>query len=118
MKNVPELKPTVEFLRPDPEIHTDPARVIGRRTTCDSAEHPYLRGYDVVVVAVFKNALIAEECPYLTTEEEVRAAGGVGSDDRVEVAPILPREGLSFVTSDPKAIDLKCFRYLAPKRAN
>src|SRR5450756_325993 len=83
---------------------TSPAHggeVIGRRTTCDSDEHPYLRGYEVVVVAVLKNALRTEEHEYLTTEEAVRAAGGVGPDDRVEVAPILPKEGLSFVTSDP-----------------
>src|ERR1035438_1886948 len=44
------------FLRPDVEVHTDPTRVIGRCTTCDSDEHPYLRGYEVVVVAVLTNA--------------------------------------------------------------
>jgi hypothetical protein len=113
-----ETKGTVIFLRPDVAVHDDPARVIGRRTTCNSDEHPYLRGYDVVVVAILKNALLVEDGPYLTTEEDVRAAGGVGPDDRVEVAPILPKEGLSFVTSDPKAVDLECFRFLAPKRAN
>ena len=106
------------FLRPDVEVHTDPTRVIGRRTTCDSDEHPYLRGYEVVVVAVLKNALQTEECEYLTTEDAVRAAGGVGPDDRVEVGVILPREGLSFVTSDPRAIDLEAFRFLARSRAN
>jgi hypothetical protein len=108
----------VMFLRPDVEVHTDPTRVIGRRTTCDSDEHPYLRGYEVVVVAVLKNALQTEECEYLTTEDAVHAAGGVGPDDRVEVAPILPKEGLSFVTSDPRAIDLEAFRFLAHGRAN
>jgi hypothetical protein len=44
-------KGVVMFLRPDAEAHTDPTRVIGRLTTCDSDEHPYLRGYEVVVVA-------------------------------------------------------------------
>ena len=106
------------FLRPDVEVHTDPTRVIGRRTTCDSDEHPYLRGYEVVVVAVLKNALQTEECEYLTTEDAVRAAGGVGPDDRIEVGVILPKEGLSFVTSDPRAIDLEAFRFLAHGRAN
>ncbi|HEX7604407.1 MAG TPA: hypothetical protein VF316_22465, partial [Polyangiaceae bacterium] len=53
-------------LRPDVEVHTDPTRVIGRRTTCDSDEHPYLRGHEVVVVAVLKNALRTEEHEYLT----------------------------------------------------
>jgi SpoU rRNA methylase family enzyme len=75
-------------------------------------KHPYLRGYEVVVVAVLKNALRTEEPEYLTTEEAVRAAGGVGPDDRIEVAAILPKEGLSFVTSDPKAMDLKAWEHL------
>ena len=105
-------------LRPDVHGHADPTRVIGRRTTCDSDEHPYLRGHEVVVVAVLKNALRTEEHEYLTTEEAVHAAGGVGPDDRVEVAPILLREGLSFVTSDPRAVDLEAFRFLARDRAN
>ena len=107
-----ETKGIAIFLRPDVEAHTDPTRIIGLRTTCDSDEHPYLRGYEVVVIAVLKNALRVEEYDCLTTEDAVRAAGGVGRDDRIEVAPILPKEGLSFVTSDPRAIDLKAFEGL------
>ena len=107
-----ETKGIAILVRPDVEAHTDPTRVIGLRTTCDSDEHPYLRGYEVVVVAVLKNALRVEEYDLLTTEDAVRAAGGVGRDDRIEVAPILPKEGLSFVTSDPRSIDLKCFEEL------
>jgi hypothetical protein len=114
MKETPEQKGVAIFLRPEVEAHDDPTRVIGRRTTCDSDEHPYLHGYEVVVVAVLKNALRAEEYEHLATEEAVRAAGGVGPDDRVEVAAILPKEGLSFVTSDPRAIDLKVFEALRP----
>jgi hypothetical protein len=106
------------FLRPDVEVHTDPTRVIGRRTTCDSDEHPYLRGHEVVVVAVLKNALRSEEHEYLSTEDAVRAAGGVGPDDRVEVDPILPTGRLSFATSDPKAEHVEAFRFLAQGRAN
>jgi hypothetical protein len=106
------------LLRPDLPVHDDPKRVIGLRTRCDSDEHPCLRGYDVVVVAVLKNALRVEEYQHLETEDAVRGAGGVGPDDRVEVAPILPGGELSFVTSDPRAIDLDAFRFLAPKRAN
>ena len=97
------------FLRPDVEVHTDPTRVIGRRTTCDSAEHPYLRGYQVVVVAVLKNALRSDEYLTLTTDDEIRAAGGVGPDDRLEFAPILPDGTLSFATSDPRATDVHGF---------
>ncbi|MFZ5786938.1 MAG: hypothetical protein ACOY3Y_10900, partial [Acidobacteriota bacterium] len=98
------------FLRPDVKPHTDPTRVIGRRTTCDSDEHPYLRGHQVVVVAVLKNALRTDEYQSLTTDEEIRAAGGVGPDDRLEVAPILPDGTLSFATSDPRATDVQGFR--------
>lgn len=73
-----------------------------------------LRGYDVVIVAVLKGALCIEEYGHLTCEEEVRGAGGVDAGDRIEIAPFLPKEGrLSFVTSDPRAIDLEAFRYLA-----
>jgi hypothetical protein len=96
-------------LRPDVEVHTDPARVIGRRTTCDSDEHAYLRGHEVVVVAVLKNALRTDEYQSLATDEEISAAGGVGLDDRLEVAPILPDGTLSFATSDPRATDVDGF---------
>jgi hypothetical protein len=113
-----EKNGNVIFLRPDVEVHTDPTRMIGRRTTCDSDEHPYLRGHEVVVVAVLKNALRSEEHEYLTTEDAVSAAGGVGPDDRLEVAPILPTGRLSFATSDPKAEHVEAFRFLAHGRAN
>jgi hypothetical protein len=96
-------------LRPDVEPHTDPSRVIGRRTTCDSDEHAYLRGHEVVVVAVLKNALRTDEYQSLATDDEVRAAGGVGPDDRLEVAPVLPDGTLSFATSDPRATDVHGF---------
>ena len=113
------MKGTAIILAPDVEAHDDPSRVIGRRTTYHGDEHPYLHGYDVVIVAVLKDALRVEESGHLTTEEEVRDAGGVGADDRIEVAPFLPKEGrLSFVTSDPRAIDLDAFRHLARSRTN
>lgn len=107
-------KPIACVLVPQVDPHEDPSRIIGLRTTYHGTEHRYLRGYDVVIVAVLKDALCAEEHGYLTTDEEISAAGGVGPDDRIEVAPILPKEGrLSFVTSDPRAIDLACFAALA-----
>ena len=109
-----QMKGTAVILGPNVEAHDDPSRVIGRRTTYHGDEHPYLRGYDVVIVAVLKGALRVEEHSYLTSEEDVRRAGGVSADDRIEVAPFLPEEGrISFVTSDPRAIDLEVFRHLA-----
>jgi len=104
-----ETKGIAIFLRPDVEVHTDPTRVIGRRTTCQSGEHPYLRGHEVVVVAVLKHALSGDDSQTLTTDDEIRAAGGVGPDDRLEVAPILPDGTLSFATSDPRATDVHGF---------
>ena len=82
-----ETKGIAIFVRPEVEAHTDPSRVIGRRTTCDSDEHPYLRGYEVVVIAVLKNALRVEEYDYLATEEAVRAAGGVGARTTASRSP-------------------------------
>jgi hypothetical protein len=113
------MKGTAVILGPSVEPHDDPARVIGRRTTYYGDELPYLRGYDVVIVAVLKDALRVEEHGHLTTEEDVCRAGGVSADDRIEIAPVLPKEGrLSFVTSDPRAIDLEVFRHLARGGAN
>ncbi len=102
------------ILGPNVEPHDDPEQVIGRRTTYHGDEHPYLRCYEVVIGAVLKGALRVEEYWRLTTEKEVRGAGGVSADDRIEVAPFLRNEGrLSFVTSDPRAIDLEVIRHLA-----
>jgi hypothetical protein len=108
------MKGVAEIIGPDVEPHDDAERIIGRRTTYDGDEHRYLHGYDVVIVAVMKGALLTDRGRTLTTEDEIHQAGGVSADDRIEVAPVLPEEGrLSFVTSDPRAIDLECFRHLA-----
>ncbi|MCA9605651.1 MAG: hypothetical protein KC619_08660 [Myxococcales bacterium] len=97
-------------MKPDVEPHDDPSRIVGRRTTYDGNEHPYLRGSTVVVVALLKDALDIEDCDYLQDDDAIRAAGGVGPRDRVEVTPWLEDKGrVSFVTSDPRAIDLACF---------
>ena len=107
-------KPIACILVPDVEPHSAPSRTIGLRTRYLGEEHPYLRDHEVVIVAVLKDALRLEEHGYLTTDEEIEKAGGVGPDDRIEVAPILPKEGrLSFVTSDPRAIDLEAYSSLA-----
>lgn len=104
---------TARILAPDVEPHDNPSRVIGRRTTYCGDEHPYLWGHDVVVVAILKGALRVDEHEHLSTDEQIRDAGGVTADDRIEVAPFLPEQGrLSFVTSDPRAIDLEAFRHL------
>lgn len=91
---------------------------LGTTTTYDGTEHAYLRGHKVRIVAVLKNALRADYDPdrdgqYIRDEEDLERAGGVTADDRVEVQPWLAAEGLfSFVSSDPRAIDLACFASL------
>lgn len=100
--NSPTFPPKVMVLTPRLEPHDDPTRVIGRRTTHGGTEHRYLRDSTVVVLAVLKDALVGGD-NYLDSDAAIRLAGGVGPDDRVEVAPWLPEEGrLSFVTSDPR----------------
>jgi hypothetical protein len=50
---------------------------------------------------------------YLRDEDEIARAGGVTADDRVEVQPWLEGgQRWSFVCSDPRAVDLACFRHL------
>jgi hypothetical protein len=53
---------------------------------------------------------------YLTDEEDIARRGGVTADDRVEVQPWIEKEErFSFVSSDPRAIDLDCFKHLAKR---
>ncbi|TNF24084.1 MAG: hypothetical protein EP329_25860 [Deltaproteobacteria bacterium] len=90
-----------------------PAGVIGTTTTYHGDEHRYLRGYKVRIVAVLKRTADPDDCQHLDDDEDLARAGGVTADDRVEVQPWLEREGrFSFVTSDPRAIDLACFAAL------
>ncbi len=97
-------------------------KTIGTITTYDGDEHPYLRGHKVRIVAVLPRAAAVDCNPdrdgaLLRDDEEVERAGGVTADDRVEVQPWLEREQRwSFVTSDPRAIDLACFRHLLKTR--
>ena len=91
-----------------------PAKVIGLRTTYVGSEHFYLRGIQVRIVAVLQHAAADPEGEgeYLTDDEAIAQAGGVGPDDRVEVAPLIG-ERVSFATSDARAIDLLAFAHLA-----
>jgi hypothetical protein len=97
-------------------------KTIGTITTYDGDEHPYLRGHKVRVVAVLHHAAAADfdpdrESRVLRDDDEIERAGGATADDRIEVQPWLKREQRwSFVTSDPRAIDLACFRHLLKTR--
>ena len=98
------------------------AKILGSTTTYLGTEHPYLRGCKVRIVGVMKGAAAPDHDPehedsYLRDEDALALAGGVTADDRIEVQPWLAGEQRwSFVTSDPRAIDLACFRRLT--RAN
>jgi hypothetical protein len=93
-------------------------KTLGATTTYEGSEYVSMRGYKVRIVAVLKNALRADYDPdrdgqYIRDEEDLERAGGVTADDRVEVQPWIAEEGrFSFVSSDPRAIDLACFESL------
>jgi len=97
-------------------------KVIGTVTTYHGDEHPYLRGHKVRIVAVLKNAAKPDidvdgpDYDHISDDEDLARAGGVTRDDRIEVQPWIEQEGrFSFVTSDPRAVDLGCFANLARK---
>ena len=92
-------------------------KTLGTVTTYHGNEHRYLRGHQVRIIAVIKNAAREDydaDDGYLTDEEDIARRGGVTPDDRVEVQPWIEKEErFSFVSSDPRAIDLDCFKHLA-----
>ena len=95
-------------------------KIIGKVTTYHGDEHPYLKGYQVRIVAVLHNAAKPDidvdgpDYDHISDDEDLARAVGVTRHDRIEVQPWLEKEGrYSFVTSDPKAVDLACFQHLA-----
>jgi len=94
-----------------PATRSETPTVIGTVTRYTGTEHGYLTGYKVRVVAVLRPG---DDGEYLTDDNEIARVGGVTAADRMEVQPWLEREGrFSFVTSDPKAVDLEAFAHLA-----
>ena len=96
------------------------AKILGSTTTYHGTEHPYLNGYRVRIVAVLKNAARPDidvdgpDYAHISDEDDLARAGGVTADDRLEVQPWMEKAGrFSFVTSDPRAMDLACFKKLA-----
>lgn len=98
------------------------AKTIGTVTTYDGNEHPDLHGHMARIVAVLRRASALDfdldrDGVVLREDDEIDLAGGVTAHDHIEVQPWLQREQRwSFVTSDPRAIDLACFRHLAKTR--
>lgn len=83
-------------------------KTIGATTTYVGSEHAYLRGYRVRIIAVLK-----ADGSVVKDDDELARMGGVTAADRLDVQPWLEAERrFSFVTSDPRAIDLECFEHL------
>lgn len=105
------------------DTEDDMSKVIGVITTYRGTEHACLRNHQIKVLAVFKGAASPDydpdtDLPIATTDEELAKLGGLDANDRVEVVPWLPTEGrFSFVTSDPRAVDLACFAELCATSA-
>ncbi|MFW5739868.1 MAG: hypothetical protein ACOC1F_05840 [Myxococcota bacterium] len=75
-------------------------KTLGTVTIYHGNEHRYLRGHQVRIIAVIKNAAredydVDADDGYLTDEEDIARRGGVTADDRVEVQPwpSRPRSG-------------------------
>ncbi len=95
-------------------------KTIGKVTTYHGDEHRYMKGYKVRIVAILKNAADPDldvdgpDHDHITDDLDLERAGGVTANDRIEVAPWIEKEGrFSWVTSDPLAGDLACFKKLA-----
>ena len=91
-------------------------QILGSTTTYHGVEHRHLRNCKVRIIAVIKNAALpglddaSPDYAYINDEFELERAGGVTANDRVEVSPWIEKVGrFSFVTSDPRAVDLACF---------
>jgi hypothetical protein len=94
------------------------AKILGNITTYLGTEHSYLRNCKVRIVGVMKRAATPDCDPdrdgyYSLDEDDIARAGGVTAGDRVEVQPWLEGEQRwSFVSSDPRAVDLAIFQHL------
>jgi len=90
-------------------------KIIGKVTTYTGNEYGYLAGCKVKIVSILHDSEKpgAEEYENIKNDKDLEKVGGVTKFDRIEVQPWIEKEGrFSFVTSDPKAVDLECFRYL------
>lgn len=93
--------------------------IIGR-TTRYYGERKYLRKSVVRIVGIMRNCLRPDYDPdddsmyeYIDSDEILNERGPVTKWDRVEVRQWIESEGrFSFVTADPRAVDLGCFQNL------
>lgn len=91
--------------------------VIGTDTTYLGDEIFALRGQKVRIVAVLRGGLRADADPdadgyFVNDNTTLARLGGVTGEDRIDAAPIRADGSVSFVSYDPRAIDLECFAHL------
>jgi hypothetical protein len=97
-------------------------RVIGNITTYIGDEIPGLKGDRVRIRAVLRGALRADvnvdaDDHYVSDDATLARLGGVTAEDRLDVQPWIEAAGrFSFVSVDPRAVDLDAFRDLAGKK--
>ena len=97
-------------------------QVIGSITTYIGDEIPGLRGDRVRIRAVLRGALRADvnvdaDDHYVSDDAMLARLGGVTAEDRLDVQPWIAAAGrFSFVSVDPRAIDLDAFRDLAGRK--
>jgi len=93
-------------------------KVIGMETIYIGTEHAGLTGCKVKILAVIRGGAEpvddpAVDCDVIKDDDGLARAGGVTAADRVEVQPWIEAEQRwSWVTSDPRAADCKCFAHL------
>lgn len=92
-------------------------KIIGSITTYNGTEHRYMNGYKVRIISILKNAakpgidVDGPEYRIIGDNIDLEQAGGVTKFDRVEVQPWIEKEGrFSWISSDPKAVDLGVFK--------
>ena len=97
-------------------------KVIGSITTYIGDEIPGLKGDRVRIRAVLRGALRADvdvdaDDHYVSDDATLARLGGGTAEDRLDVQPWIEAAGrFSFVSVDPRAIDLACWEALAGKK--
>ncbi|MDD5309058.1 MAG: hypothetical protein PHU25_17230 [Deltaproteobacteria bacterium] len=97
-------------------------QIIGSITVYIGDEYPGLHGCRVRIRAILRGSLrpdvnVDADDHFVSDDATLAQLGGVTADDRVDVQPWIEEAGrFSFVSQDPRAIDLAIFKELARAR--
>lgn len=91
--------------------------IIGTDTTYLGDEIFALRGQKVRIIAVLRGSLREDADPeadgyFVNDNATLARLGGVTAEDRIDAAAIRADGTVSFVSYDPRAVDLECFAHL------